>query len=133
MSIWYNGGVVGLSWTTAQPMTERERRSSVELLPTTKQLLAHVERETGRFVLLRPEPRVATKGRAVYAVSDRNPERHLVLYDPAQERFLDHLAAHECGHILHFTQAAPHERKVAVVTEAVRTHATTQLLPELAR
>lgn len=114
-------------------MHERERRSSVELLPVTRQLLAQVERETGRPVVIRPEPRVATRGRAVYAVSDRNPERHLVLYDPAQERFLDHLAAHECGHILQLAQARPEERTVAVLTDGTRRRAVTQVLPDLVR
>jgi len=110
---------------------EREREHQHQLLPETRRLLEEVEQLTGRPVMVRADANVASRGRAIYAVSDPNPERHLVLYDPSQARFLDHLVGHELGHVLHFDEAAPADRRVPVVTGECRSRALRQLLPEL--
>lgn len=110
---------------------ERERNLHHELLPETQRLLADVEQLTGRPVVVRADASVASRGRAIYVVSDPNPDRHLVLYDPNEIRFLDHLVAHEAGHMMHFKEAAPADRRVPVVTNDCRSRALRQLLPEL--
>lgn len=114
-------------------MHERERRSSVELLPVTRELLAQVERETGRPVVIRPEPAIKTRGRAMYAVSDPDRSRHLVLFDPDEQRHLDHLVAHEIGHIIQFATAAPDNRLLPLTTHAHFKTAAEELADDLAR
>jgi hypothetical protein len=115
-------------------MNERERREPqpLQLLPETRRLLADTERLSGRPIEIRPDPAVSSRGRAIYVVSDPDKSRDLVLYDPEYERFLSHLAAHETGHIRHFSQAPEQERTVPVLTEERRIAATRWLLPDLA-
>lgn len=115
-------------------MQERERSEPQprQLLPETRRLLADTERLTGRPVEIRPDPAVASRGRAIYVVSDPDRTRDLVLFDPDHTRFLDHLVAHECGHIRHFSEAQADERTVPVLTEERRVAATRRLLPDIA-
>lgn len=101
-------------------MHERLRPEPPALRPATRELLRSVEERTGRPVVVRPEPAIRERGRAIYVVSDPDPSRHLVLYDPAHRRFLDHLLAHEAGHILHFNDAPASERRLPVVTNETR-------------
>lgn len=115
---------------------ERERHSeqpNPELLPATRRLIDDVERETGRPIVVRPDVRVAERGRALYAVTEDRRDRDLVLYDPEQVSFLDHLIGHEAGHILRFHRAAPEDRLVTVLPESGRRRALEQLYPEIER
>ena len=61
--------------------------------------MARVEDETNRHLIIRPDDQIRGRGRAIFVVSDPNPDHHLVLFDPLESRYLDHLVAHECGHI----------------------------------
>ncbi len=112
-------------------MTERFEPEQSALLPETRRLLSKVEQETGRQINIRPEQAIRGRGRAIYVVSDPNPDQHLVLFDPAESRFLDHLVAHESGHILRFHRAEPQERVVPVLTGERRSRALRQLLPDI--
>jgi hypothetical protein len=113
-------------------MNERKVwRDEERLLPDTYGLIRDVQEQTGRVVEILPEPAIRGRGRAIYVVTDPDPERHLVLYDPRERRHLDHLVAHECGHILRFAEAAPADRVVPVMTSERRDQAISQLLPEL--
>lgn len=110
-------------------MNEDLRPKPTELLPVTQQLLRSVEGRTGRPVVIRPDPSIRERGRAVYVVSDPDPNRHLILYDPERRRFLDHLVAHEAGHILHFHEAPEAERRLPVVTHESRRQGVLDLAP----
>ncbi len=112
-------------------MNEREPRDYDRLLPETRRVLHDVQECTGRPVEIRPEPRVRGRGRADYVVTERSRVRDLVLYDPQEGMYLDHLVAHECGHILRFSQAQPNEQTVPIMTIARRNDAISQLEPEL--
>ncbi len=114
-------------------MRERARHEHLRFLDETRGLLSEVERETRRPVEIRADPRVRHSGRAVYVATDPDPTRHLILYDPQQERHLDHLVAHECGHILRFAAARPEERLVPMVTAERRVVAAHHLHKELLR
>ncbi len=104
-----------------------------ELLSVTQDLIRQIQDDTGRPVAIRAEPRVRGRGRAIYVVSDPDPTRHLVLYDPSEARHLDHLVAHECGHIRRFAAARSDERSVPVVPAGARAAAARQLAPDLSR
>ncbi|MBI5263600.1 MAG: hypothetical protein HY852_17465 [Bradyrhizobium sp.] len=84
-------------------------------------------------VELRADPSVRGHGRAVYRASDPDTSRQLILYDPRFERFLDHLVAHECGHIARFACASPADCVVPVLTRVHRRDLARQLLPEIER
>jgi hypothetical protein len=111
-------------------MAER-RTGEHQLLPDTRRLLAEVEAETGRRVDIRADAAVRARGRAIYVVTDPDPERHLILFDPKEQPYLDHLVGHECGHILRFARAEPEDRTVPVMTGERRAKAIRQLLPEI--
>ncbi len=102
-----------------------------QLLPATKQLIREVEERTGRLIEIQPEPGIRGRGRAVYVVTDQDPRRHLIVYAPVERLLLDHLVAHQCGHILRFAEAEPIERVVPVMTEPRIEMATRQLASEL--
>lgn len=112
-------------------MTERSRGESPALLPETQALLHEIRQATGMPVDIQREPAIRGNGRAVYLAADPSAERHRVLYDPKYERFLDHLVAHECGHIVRVSAASPSERAIPVMTSAHRYDAALQLLPQI--
>ena len=105
-------------------MKERDRTEHPALLTATEALLSEVEQLTGRTVEIRSESAIRGRGRAIYVVTDPDPTRHLILYDPQHQSDLDHLVAHECGHIQRFALAAPSDRTVAVMTSERRAEAT---------
>ena len=110
---------------------ERERFQSERLLPETRRLIEWVETSTGRPIVVEPDPAIRARGRAIYVVSDRDPRRHLVKYDPMHESTRDALIAHECGHIAMLSEAGP-DAALPVVTERSRRRALAQLEGELA-
>ena len=94
-------------------------------------LLRQIEEETGRPVEIRPDNRIRDRARAVYAATDPDRSRHLILYDPNLETHLNHLVAHEGGHIRRLAAADPAEKTVATLTITRRARAIRRLLPEL--
>src|SRR3990172_11190295 len=114
-------------------MKERNHYERESLLPGTRRLVSEIERQSGRPIEIRADPAIGGRGRAMYAVTDPDLTRHLILYDPAEARHLDHLVAHECGHIKRFAESRPEARAVPLVTAGHRASAARQLLPELSR
>src|SRR3990170_7633783 len=114
-------------------MKERNHYERESLLPGTRHLVSEIERQSGRPIEIRAAPAIRGRGRAMYAVTDPDPTRHLILYDPAEARHLDHLVAHECGHVLRFARAGPEDKTVPIMTGERRAAAARQLLPELSR
>ncbi len=112
-------------------MSERPRYEQPSLLPETRRLLRDVEERTRRPVEVRPDAAVRERGRAIYVVTDPDRSRHLVLYDPRHEPFVDHLVAHECGHIVRFADAKAEDQRVPVMSRERRAIAIRQLRPEL--
>jgi hypothetical protein len=114
-------------------MTEREFYPYERLHPQLVELISQIEDQTGREVQIQANRAIRDRARAVYVVSDPDPTRHLILYDPKYEGHLDHLVAHECGHIVRFTSASPEEQTVAKTTSASRGRAAERMLPDLRR
>ena len=113
-------------------MKEFSHSEELNLLPETRELLKSVQALTGIPVDLQPDPGIRGMGRAVYVASEtsRN-ESHRVLYDPQYEQFLDHLVAHECGHILRLAAVDVSERVALVATSDMQKYAALQLLPDI--
>lgn len=112
-------------------MSERPGPELPHLKPDTQRLIEETEAVTGRPLDIRPDASIRGRGRAIYVVSDPDPVRHHVLYDPAESTFLDHLVAHEIGHIRRFHAAKPEQRVIPVLTGERRGKALRQLLPEI--
>ena len=103
------------------------------LHPDTQHLLDEIRIHTGLPVDIHPQPALRGQARAVYVVGDPAAERHRVFYDPKYKRYLDHLIAHECGHIVRLSAASQSERVIPVVTNTQRHEAAIQLLPDVSR
>lgn len=114
-------------------MKEREHRYENKLHPELRALVSEIEQQTGRSVVIQPSRAIRDRARAVYVVSDPDITRHRILYDPMFEAHLDHLVAHECGHIVRFVSACPEDRTVAKTTSSSRASAARQMLPDLRR
>jgi hypothetical protein len=114
-------------------MRERQSYSTERLHPQLVELISSIEDQTGREVQVQATRAIRDRARAVYVVSDPDPTRHLILYDPKYEAHLDHLVAHECGHIVRFASASPEEQTVAKTTPATRAVAVDGLIPDLRR
>ncbi len=87
------------------------------LLPETQQLIAEVQRNTRKRVVIKADPSIRNRGRAMYVVSEQSPDRHLIVYDPAESHHVDHLIAHEVGHIWQYSRAGPDARRLPVVRD----------------
>ncbi len=94
-------------------------------------MIDEVERTTGKPVVLRPEPGLAGKAHAAYAASDLDQSRHLVLYDPAFETYLNHLVPHELGHVQLFATAERDDRLLPHLGQAERLASRTALGSQL--
>ncbi len=94
-------------------------------------MIAKVEADTGRVVVLRPEPGLHGKARGAYVASDPDRSRHLVVYDPAAMEFINHIVPHEIGHIRQYESAAIGERPVIRLGPEERAAAFPVLAAEL--
>jgi hypothetical protein len=94
-------------------------------------MLAQVEADTGRPVVLRPEPGLQGKARGAYVASDPDPSRHLIVYDPGDTVNFDHLVAHELGHLTQHFSVGPSERRVAITSQVQREQARETLLRQV--
>ncbi|MCA9852241.1 MAG: hypothetical protein KC482_01350 [Dehalococcoidia bacterium] len=94
-------------------------------------MLKSVELSTGRPVELRAEPALAGRARGAYIVSDPDRSRHLIVYDPAKSDLLDHIVAHEIGHLEMYASARSDERIVAVLSESGRRRARAAIEKEV--
>jgi hypothetical protein len=112
-------------------MKERSHEPELNLLPDTRDLIDEIQRATGLPVEIRADSTIRGHGRAVYAASDPDTSRHLILYDPQFDGFIDHLVAHECGHLVRYACASPAERVVPVLTRDQRRTLTQQILPDI--
>ena len=112
-------------------MTERESHHDHRLHLQLMDVISEIEGETGRKIDIQASRAIRDRARAVYVVSDPDPTRHLIIYDPRFERHLNHLVAHECGHIVRFASATPKDQTLAKTTAASRARAAQQLLPNL--
>ncbi|MFN0146548.1 MAG: hypothetical protein ACKVT1_08565 [Dehalococcoidia bacterium] len=73
-------------------------------------MIQDVERTTGKPVVLRAERGLEGRAHATYSASDPDQSRHLILYQPGFEAYLNHLVPHELGHVQLFAAARPPER-----------------------
>jgi hypothetical protein len=80
----------------------------LSLLPTTREFLVLVERETGYPVKLLEDPNLPTL--AAVRMARGNTPAHFVHYRPTRDEGLDYMICYQCGFILRLFENPPEQR-----------------------
>jgi hypothetical protein len=102
---------------------------SLNLLAPVAEILEKVAEVSGKPVIFRPAPEQQVP--ATSKVARKRMPFHIIKYQPQMVSQINHLTAHECGHILRTVQADPSVRVVPASNTHTRAIATTQLKTEL--
>lgn len=112
-------------------MESESTPEGVSLLPATQLLIRRTELTTGRRIRIDTARGLAGHVRAVYAVSESDNQTDVIRVAPAERDHIDHLIAHELGHVRQLATAPFDERTVPVVSPRVRLNAGHLLSREL--
>lgn len=112
-------------------MESESTPEGVSLLPATQLLIRRTELTTGRRIRIDTARSLSGHVRAVYAVSESDNHTDVIRVAPAERDHIDHLIAHELGHVRQLAAAPFDERTVPVVSPRVRLNAGHLLSREL--
>jgi len=82
----------------------------LELIPETKEILKNVEELTKKKFKFIPNSKITSHAKLKIARNDM--ENHIVYYKEGASQSINHIIAHECGHIIRIYEAAPSERLI---------------------
>jgi hypothetical protein len=80
----------------------------LELIPETKEILKNVEGLTKKRFKFIPNSRITSHAKLKIARGDM--ENHVVYYKEGADQRINHIIAHECGHIIRIYEATSSER-----------------------
>ncbi len=103
----------------------------LQLLPTTRGLLNEAQELVGTAIELWPVPALANDARAQLHLPRGGRQEIVILYSERYQEHLDHLIAHELGHLRRLWLAPPEERLVPISTRATREQAARDLREDL--
>lgn len=110
--------------------TERHNREP-HLRTETRDLLTLARQLTGQAVSVKRAPRFSAGIRGMLTRPQYPGQAWQVLYLREHESVLDHIIAHEVGHLHRLYSTPAHHRLAAITTHDQRTSAVAQLMPEL--
>src|SRR6059036_2083176 len=99
------------------------------LLPPVLEIMERVKEVSGKEIIFRPAPNQLVP--ATSKIARAIMSNHIIKYQPQMVERINHLTAHECGHILRTIQADPSTRIVPVSNSETRATAVKQLGSEL--
>lgn len=99
------------------------------LLPSVRDIIERVKEVSGKDVLFRPAPDQLVP--ATSKIARAGMPSHIIKYQPKMTHRINHLTAHECGHILRTMEADPAIRVVPVSDSQTRAVAVKALGNEL--
>jgi len=82
----------------------------LELIPETKEILQNVEELTKKKFKFIPSKEITSHAKLKMARNDM--ENHIVYYKEGVDQRINHIIAHECGHIMRLYEATPSKRLV---------------------
>ena len=103
----------------------------LNLLPPVLEIIQRVKEVSGKEITFRPAPDQLVP--ATSKIARARMPTHIIKYQPGMAHRINHLAAHECGHILRTMEADPSIRVVPVSNLETRTIAVRELEKELSR
>lgn len=83
---------------------------SLELIPETKEILEKVESLTEKRFKFIPNNEITSHAKLKMARKDM--ENHIVYYKEGASQSINHIIAHECGHIIRLFEASPSKRLI---------------------
>jgi hypothetical protein len=102
-----------------------------ELSKPVRQIMARVTELTGKdFDFVRKNDLVPQAG---VKLARPGMPRHIIQYRDAEQSVLNHLVAHECGHVIRMTAVPPERRLVPASNRRTMTAALSPLVPEMER
>jgi hypothetical protein len=104
----------------------------LELMESVRSILSQVRELTGkdfRFI----EKNDLQGSHASVKIARRSMPEHLIFYRGVHDNLINHLVAHECGHILRLFRAPPEKRKMVATNETTRAKAMGELASEIDR
>ena len=102
---------------------------SIDLPDSIHKILDEVKSLTGKDVKL-----IETADLGVYAyvkIARRSMPAHLMYYKPEHSGIMNHLMAHECGHILRIYGVEPQSRLVPFTNNQLKSQALKEIEPEI--
>src|SRR5437867_642486 len=103
-----------------------------KLSPAAREALTLARRLTGQELRIRGVSSLPGSVRGRLVRPDADSARYEIQYLRRHEALLDHLVAHEVGHLVRLYAVPEAERLAAQVSPETRRRALSQLLPELA-
>ena len=104
---------------------------NLDLIPSVYRILDEVKDSTGKAVEF-----VEADGLATYAkvkIAREHMPSHIIFYSPKHDELINHLIAHECGHILRILKAPPEKRIVPMSDRDSMTKVIHDLASDLSR
>jgi hypothetical protein len=99
------------------------------LLPSVCEIIQRVKEVSGKDIIFRPAPDQLVP--ATSKIARARLPSHIIKYQPQMVNRINHLTAHECGHILRTMEAEPSIRIVPMSNAATRAIAVKQIGSEL--
>lgn len=87
---------------------------SLELIPETKEILEKVESLTEKRFKFIPNNEITSHAKLKMARNDM--ENHIVYYKEGASQSINHIIAHECGHIIRIFKSEPSERLIPFIS-----------------
>lgn len=100
-----------------------------DLLPPVREIIQRVKDVSGKEVIFRPAPDQLVP--ATSKIARARMPSHIIKYQPQMAQRINHLTAHECGHILRTVAADPSIRIVPMSNAETKANARRQLGNEL--
>ena len=101
----------------------------LKLLKSTQDILELISEKTQKPFSIIKKPDLFTT--ASIKIARKNMASHLLYYKDDKDGILDHLIAHECGHIYRIWGVPPEERKMVYTDDENKHHALSQIGDEL--
>lgn len=101
----------------------------LKLLRSTQDILELITEITQKPFSIIKKPDLPTT--ASIKIARKNMASHLLFYKDDKDGILDHLIAHECGHIYRIWGVPPEERKMVYTDDENKHHALSQIGDEL--
>ena len=86
----------------------------LELIPETREILKNVEELTKKKFKFIPNSKITSHAKLKMARNDM--ENHIVYYKEGASQSINHIIAHECGHIIRIFKSDPSERLIPFIS-----------------